>query len=120
MDETMNGIALAAIVASAPQHVEHSIAADYIELNHVVARNQVQFIQVIVWRWAHDYGRHDVVRWWNVEDLSRYPRRLGDWYFASSGGENPAQYQSRVLRVTWTENDPERDNAKLKDSRWRK
>jgi hypothetical protein len=116
----INGVIAVALLASTPHHVQQSIEVDVIELNHVIRHESTHFVQVIIWQWAHDYRRHDIVDWWMVEDVARYPRRAGDWYWVEGGGANPVRYRSRVLRVTWTEEDPEWENRKVKGERWRK
>jgi len=116
----INGVITVALIASTPYHVQQSIEVDVIELNHVIRHESTHFVQVIIWQWAYDYMRHDVVRWWMVEEVERYPRREGSQWVVDAGGANPVRYRSRVMRVTWTEDDPEWENRKVKGERWRK
>lgn len=90
---------------------------DVIEINRKVDGGGIQYTQIIVWEWSHQYLRHRVC-WWSLlrdedycllgGDELQY-RENGKWYVLKG-----------VIRHTWTRHDPERDDRKFFEEKYRR
>lgn len=86
--------------------------ADTIEVNHTP-----RFSQVIIWQWSEDYNRLDCIDYWlinrslhHLDEMPTGPLSPCGFWRANYGER---KYQAKDYRETWTEHDPERDNARL-------
>ena len=90
---------------------------DMIELNHKCSENEcVQFDQVIIWKWSHDYRRYDAQHWFIPRSEMECPVKVGEFYQCfgyCSDNTTRILFRSKMYRETWTTNDPERENLKL-------
>lgn len=84
---------------------------DTIEVNHTP-----RFTQVILWRWSYDYNRNDCLGYWVTNYERDLPTQTGRFWIGRWAGK---VYRSRQMVESWTQNDPERDNAKLFPQAWR-
>ena len=82
---------------------------DTIEVNHTS-----QFSQVVIWRWSHEYNRMDCVDYWLVNrslaKLDELPTSHCGFWIANYRNRD---YRAKQMIETWTEHDPERNNATL-------
>ncbi|MCA9194621.1 MAG: hypothetical protein KDB03_22775 [Planctomycetales bacterium] len=99
---------------------------DLIELNHYFDDlGRHSFDQVIFYEWSPDYRRFHVIAWCLVEgDVSRLPRRkAGTNDYVTSWYDRDTMRHRTVIaplfRETWTQTDPERENRKLIDEKYR-
>ncbi len=100
---------------------------DLIELNHFFDDlGRHAYDQVIFYEWSPDYCRFHVIAWCLVENnMHRMPTRVpGDsgqwavrWYDRDSRMHR--EVRSRLFRETWSQVDPERDNKKVLDEKYR-
>ncbi|MGN6135990.1 MAG: hypothetical protein ACTHOU_16005 [Aureliella sp.] len=93
---------------------------DLIELNHFYDDlGRHAYDQVIFYEWSAEYCRYHVISWCLVEDdFSRLPIRLPGgqetivrWY--DRDAKRIREVRSSLVRETWTQTDPERENKKL-------
>lgn len=94
-----------------------AIQVDLIELNHFYDElGRHAYDQVILWERSPDYNRFDVCDWWLVECLEEFPCKCGERFVVQHGARC---ISSKLFRETWTYSDPERDNKKLLDEKYR-
>lgn len=99
---------------------------DLIELNHFYDDlGRHAYDQVIFYDWSPDYRRFHVIAWCLVEnDVSRMPtRNPGNGEYSVRWYDRDAkvrrEVRSPLYRETWSQVDPERDNKKLLDEKYR-
>lgn len=99
---------------------------DMIELNHHYDDlGRHNYDQVIFYEWCPEYKRFHVIAWCLVDDEGkRLPQRSAarrDW--TVSWRERDASVQREVkanlFRETWSQIDPERDNKRLLEEKYR-
>ena len=115
-------IALVLDAGSRPQvrELEYGV----IEINHRYDdQGRHCYDQMILWDWNAQYRRHHVAAWFLI-DPARHemPRKVGDmWYFTIPKLDGPqVKIKSKIRRETWTEHDPEREDKKLFDEKYRR
>lgn len=101
-------------------------SVDLIELNHFYDDlGRHTYDQVIFYEWSVEYSRYHVIAWCLVEeDQSRMPVLLPGgrevqvrWY--DRDVKRMREVRSKLYRETWTQTDPERENKKLLDEKYR-
>jgi hypothetical protein len=101
-------------------------SVDLIELNHFYDDlGRHAYDQVIFYEWSDEYCRYHVIAWCLVEDdHSRLPVRLPGgqeylvrWY--DRDVKRHREVRARLYRESWTQSDPERDNKKLLEEKYR-
>lgn len=101
-------------------------SVDLIELNHFYDDlGRHTYDQVIFYEWSAEYTRYHVLAWCLVEDdQSRMPVMLPGgrevqvrWY--DRDVKRTREVRSKLFRETWTQTDPERENKKLLDEKYR-
>ncbi|MCC6509811.1 MAG: hypothetical protein IT423_11930 [Pirellulaceae bacterium] len=101
-------------------------AVDLIELNHFYDDlGRHTYDQVIFYEWSVEYSRYHVIAWCLVEDdQSRLPVLLPGgrqvqvrWY--DRDVKRYRDVRSPLFRETWTQTDPERENKKLLEEKYR-
>jgi hypothetical protein len=101
-------------------------SVDLIELNHFYDDlGRHTYDQVIFYEWSVEYLRYHVIAWCLVEDdHSRLPTQLPGsretqvrWY--DRDVRRHREVRSKLYRETWTQTDPERDNKKLLEEKYR-
>ncbi len=101
-------------------------SVDLIELNHFFDDlGRHTYDQVIFYEWSVEYSRYHVLAWCLVEeDQSRMPVLLPGgkevqvrWY--DRDVKRTREVRSRLFRESWTQTDPERENKKLLDEKYR-
>ena len=103
--------AITVAVGIAPREDVARESVDLIELNHFFDEHgRLVFDQVIFYDWSSADGRYNVRAWRLVKNPAQLPQR--DW--ATGGysamwqdGEQLRHVQSRSIRETWTQYDPE-------------
>lgn len=101
-------------------------SVDLIELNHFYDDlGRHTYDQVIFYEWSVEYSRYHVLAWCLVEeDQSRLPVLLPGgrevqvrWY--DRDVKRTREVRSKLFRESWTQTDPERENKKLLDEKYR-
>ena len=101
-------------------------SVDLIELNHFYDDlGRHAYDQVIFYEWSAEYCRYHVIAWCLVEDdISRLPVQLPGgrdtmvrWY--DRDARRHREIRSNMFRETWTQTDPERENKKLLEEKYR-
>ncbi len=101
-------------------------SVDLIELNHFYDDlGRHTYDQVIFYEWSVEYSRYHVIAWCLVEDdQSRLPVLLPGgrqvqvrWY--DRDVKRYRDVRSPLFRETWTQTDPERENKKLLEEKYR-
>ena len=107
-------LALLLLVADV-RPIKPTIEVDLIELNHVhdTQSGRFKFTQIILWEWSHDYRRYHVVMWW-------IPDRITNDINGTTATNNGVMYQAFFVRETWTLGDPEVENRKVFDCKFRR
>jgi hypothetical protein len=103
--------AITVAIGIAPREDVARESVDLIELNHFFDEHgRLVFDQVIFYDWSSTDGRYNVRAWRLVKNPAQLPQR--DW--ATGGysamwqdGEQLRHIQSRSIRETWTQYDPE-------------
>lgn len=96
-----------------------AVSCDLIELNHVYGRDgKLKYSQVMMLDWSPDYRRFDVHAWVSIEGLRHQPHKYaGGWRMETLAG---VVIRADMFRETFTTTDPERNQAKLFPSRYRR
>jgi hypothetical protein len=103
--------AISLTIGIAPREDVARESVDLIELNHFFDEHgRLVFDQVIFYDWSSADGRYNVRAWRLVKNPAQLPQR--DWatggYSATwQDGEQLRHIQSRSIRETWTQYDPE-------------
>ena len=101
-------------------------SVDLIELNHFYDDlGRHTYDQVIFYEWSVEYSRYHVIAWCLVEDdQSRMPVLLPGgrevqvcWF--DRDVKRTREVHSKLYLETWTQTDPERENKKLLDEKFR-
>ena len=101
-------------------------SVDLIELNHFYDNlGRHSYDQVIFYEWSEEYSRYHVIAWSLVEDdAPRLPFRLPAsndylvrWY--DRDAKCRREVRSKLYRESWTRSDPERENKKLLEEKYR-
>jgi hypothetical protein len=101
-------------------------SVDLIELNHFYDDlGRHAYDQVIFYEWSAEYSRYHVIAWSLVEDdPTRLPFRLPAskdylvrWY--DRDAKCHREVRSKLFRESWTQSDPERENKKLLEEKYR-
>ena len=105
---------------------ELSESVDLIELNHYYDDlGRHAYDQIIFYEWSSEYRRFHVIAWCLVEeDLMRLPtrdhaRKAYSVRWQDRDSKKMRTVWSKHYRETWTQSDPERDNKKLMDEKYR-
>ncbi len=101
-------------------------SVDLIELNHFYDDlGRHTYDQVIFYEWSVEYSRYHVIAWCLVEeDQTRLPVLLPGgkevqvrWFDRDI--KRTREVRSKLYRETWTQSDPERENKKLLEEKYR-
>ncbi|MGN6547545.1 MAG: hypothetical protein ACTHK7_21005 [Aureliella sp.] len=99
---------------------------DLIELNHFYDNlGRHAYDQVVFYEWSAEYSRYHVMGWCLIEDdPTRLPFRLPlshDYFMRWYDGEAKChrEVRSHLYRESWTQFDPERENKKLLEEKYR-
>ncbi len=101
-------------------------SVDLIELNHFYDDlGRHTYDQVIFYEWSPEFSRYHVIAWCLVEDdQTRLPTRLpgsGEaqvrWFDRDI--KRYREVRSKLFRETWSRVDPERDNKKVLEEKYR-
>lgn len=99
---------------------------DLIELNHFYdSLGRHSYDQVIFYEWSEEYTRYHVIAWCLIEDdPTRLPFRapvcndyVVRWYDREA--KSHREVKSKLYRESWTHSDPERQNRKLLEEKYR-
>lgn len=101
-------------------------SVDLIELNHFYDDlGRHTYDQVIFYEWSVEYSRYHVLAWCLVEEDSRMPVYLPGgrevqvrWY--DRDVKRTREVRSKLFRESWTQTDPERENKKLLEEKYRR
>lgn len=114
------------LIASGPTDGPLRESVDLIELNHFYDDlGRHAYDQVIFYEWSEEYCRYHVIAWCLVEDdQGRLPVRLpGSGYFLVRWFDHDVrrhrEVRSKLYRETWTRSDPERENKRLLEEKFR-
>ena len=91
---------------------------DMIEINHFYdCRGCHVYDQVIFWRRNPGTLRFEVGFWTLCDEQDKYPTRLSDGLIHCrwQDGQQFRDVRSRLLRESWTQTDPERENRRQLD-----
>jgi hypothetical protein len=105
---------------------ETELSVDLIELNHHYDKcGKKSYDQVIFYEWSAQYRRFHVIAWCLIEeDDPRLPVRMpgSDHYvvrWPQRECGSTRKVTSPLFRETWSKVDPERENKKLLDEKYR-
>jgi hypothetical protein len=92
------------------------VPVDMIEHNHCNVYGSSEYSQVILWEWCPLYRRYDVVGWFMVEDKRWSVTKYGDRSIVKlvTRDGSVLVFSTSIMRETWTQVDPERENKKLR------
>ena len=98
--------------------------ADLVEVNHFHDKETGKFAytQVIYYEWSYDWNRYHVIAWYIPSALQEYPTVTSGGSYLSIRKHNDQEFWvwSQNMKVTWTTVDPERENKKLFDEKFRR
>ena len=105
------GTIILLLFTAVPSEIVARELVDLTEVNHFYDEHgRLVFDQVIFYDWSESDARHNVRAWRLVKDRSQLPQR--DWetgrYSATwQDGEQLRHVESRSIRETWSQYDPE-------------
>ena len=103
--------AITVAIGIAPREDVARESVDLIELNHFFDEHgRLVFDQVIFYDWSSPDGRYNVRAWRLVKNPAQLPQRdwaTGGYSAVWQDGEQLRHVQSRSIRETWTQYDPE-------------
>lgn len=84
---------------------------DMVEVNHKIACDgTTEFVQVLAWTWSPDYSRYHCEGYKIIQSYRRTPR--GVRFLKSFNSRVWEEVNGDIVKISYTENDPERDNTR--------
>ena len=107
-----------------PTNISHEYV-DLVELNckYDEETDKLAYTQVLFWEWSPDWQRMHIVAWYITEQDRIYemPTKVGKEYLTIRRYEGKEIHvHAKRFKLSHTYNDPERDNKKILDEKYRR